>query len=389
MNLHEYQGKQLLKEAGISVLPGVLANSSEEAVAAAEQLGGDVWVVKAQVHAGGRGLGGGIKLARSLDEVRAHAEAILGMTLITPQTGAAGKVVHHVYVEAGCAIDREFYMSLLVDRAHHCITLIASSEGGMDVEKVAEETPEKVKTIKIDILTGVCGYQVREIGVLYGLDKVQQRALFQLITKLYNAFLKYDLGLLEINPLVLTQEGNLQPLDARMVVDDNAIYRHPRISEMRDLKEDDPAEIEAMQHDLNYIKLDGEIGCMVNGAGLAMATMDIIQYYGASPANFLDVGGGATREKVTEAFKLILSDKNVKGVLVNIFGGIMRCDVIAEGIIEAVKEVKLHVPLVVRLEGTAVDAGISLLKNSKLPIVTAKSLDEAAQSIIHVMKEAA
>ena len=389
MNIHEYQAKQVLGSFGVPVPRGFVVFSADEAVKAAEQLGGPVWVVKAQIHAGGRGKGGGVKLVKSIDEVRAEASRMLGMTLVTHQTGPEGKEVGRVYVEEGSDIARELYLSALVDRATSRISFIASTEGGMDIEEVAEKTPEKILTISVDPASGISGHHARQIAFALGLEGEQVKQANALIANLYKAFVEKDMSLLEINPLVVTGAGDLICLDAKMNFDSNALYRQKDIVELRDLAEEDPAEIEASKYDLSYIKLDGKIGCMVNGAGLAMATMDIIKLYGSEPANFLDVGGGATREKVTEAFKIILSDTNVEGILVNIFGGIMRCDIIAEGVVAAAKELSLDVPLVVRLEGTNVDEGKEIMANSGLPIIAADDLNDAAEKIVAAVKEAA
>ena len=389
MNIHEYQAKQVLGSFGVPVPRGFVAFSADEAVAAAEKLGGPVWVVKAQIHAGGRGKGGGVKVVSSIDEVRAEATRMLGMTLMTHQTGPEGKEVGRVYIEEGSDIARELYLSALVDRATSRISFIASTEGGMDIEEVAEKTPEKILTISVDPASGISGHHGRQIAFALGLEGEQVKQANALIANLYQAFVEKDMSLLEINPLVVTGAGDLICLDAKMNFDSNALYRQKDIVELRDLAEEDPAEIEASKYDLSYIKLDGKIGCMVNGAGLAMATMDIIKLYGSEPANFLDVGGGATREKVTEAFKIILSDTNVEGILVNIFGGIMRCDIIAEGVVAAAKELSLDVPLVVRLEGTNVDEGKEIMANSGLPIIAADDLNDAAEKIVAAVKEAA
>ena len=389
MNIHEYQAKQVLGSFGVPVPRGFVAFSADEAVAAAEKLGGPVWVVKAQIHAGGRGKGGGVKVVSSIDEVRAEATRMLGMTLVTHQTGPEGKEVGRVYIEEGSDIARELYLSALVDRATSRISFIASTEGGMDIEEVAEKTPEKILTISVDPASGISGHHGRQIAFALGLEGEQVKQANALIGNLYKAFVEKDMSLLEINPLVVTGAGDLICLDAKMNFDSNALYRQKDIVELRDLAEEDPAEIEASKYDLSYIKLDGKIGCMVNGAGLAMATMDIIKLYGSEPANFLDVGGGATREKVTEAFKIILSDENVEGILVNIFGGIMRCDIIAEGVVAAAKELSLDVPLVVRLEGTNVDEGKEIMANSGLPIIAADDLNDAAEKIVAAVKEAA
>ena len=389
MNIHEYQAKQVLGSFGVSVPRGFVAFSADEAVAAAEKLGGPVWVVKAQIHAGGRGKGGGVKVVKSIDEVRAEATRMLGMTLVTHQTGPEGKEVGRVYIEEGSDIARELYLSALVDRATSRISFIASTEGGMDIEEVAEKTPEKILTISVDPASGISGHHGRQIAFALGLEGEQVKQANALIANLYQAFVEKDMSLLEINPLVVTGAGDLICLDAKVNFDSNALYRQKDIVELRDLAEEDPAEIEASKFDLSYIKLDGKIGCMVNGAGLAMATMDIIKLYGSEPANFLDVGGGASKEKVTEAFKIILSDDNVEGILVNIFGGIMRCDIIAEGVVAAAKELSLDVPLVVRLEGTNVDEGKEIMANSGLPIIAADDLNDAAEKIVAAVKEAA
>ena len=389
MNIHEYQAKQVLGSFGVPVPRGFVAFSADEAVAAAEKLGGPVWVVKAQIHAGGRGKGGGVKVVKSIDEVRAEATRMLGMTLVTHQTGPEGKEVGRVYIEEGSDIALELYLSALVDRATSRISFIASTEGGMDIEEVAEKTPEKILTISVDPASGISGHHGRQIAFALGLEGEQVKQANALIANLYQAFVEKDMSLLEINPLVVTGAGDLICLDAKVNFDSNALYRQKDIVELRDLAEEDPAEIEASKYDLSYIKLDGKIGCMVNGAGLAMATMDIIKLYGSEPANFLDVGGGATKEKVTEAFKIILSDDNVEGILVNIFGGIMRCDIIAEGVVAAAKELSLDVPLVVRLEGTNVDEGKEIMANSGLPIIAADDLNDAAEKIVAAVKEAA
>ena len=389
MNIHEYQAKQVLGSFGVAVPRGFVAFSADEAVEAAEKLGGPVWVVKAQIHAGGRGKGGGVKVVKSIEEVRAEATRMLGMTLVTHQTGPEGKEVGRIYIEEGSDIARELYLSALVDRATSRISFIASTEGGMDIEEVAEKTPEKILTISVDPASGISGHHGRQIAFALGLEGEQAKQASALIANLYQAFVEKDMSLLEINPLVVTGAGDLICLDAKVNFDSNALYRQKDIVELRDLAEEDPAEIEASKYDLSYIKLDGKIGCMVNGAGLAMATMDIIKLYGSEPANFLDVGGGATKEKVTEAFKIILSDDNVEGILVNIFGGIMRCDIIAEGVVAAAKELSLDVPLVVRLEGTNVDEGKEIMANSGLPIIAADDLNDAAEKIVAAVKEAA
>jgi succinyl-CoA synthetase beta subunit len=389
MNIHEYQAKQVLSEFGVPVPRGGVAFTPDEAVKVAEELGGPVWVVKAQIHAGGRGKGGGVKVVKSIDEVRAEAERMLGMTLVTHQTGPEGRIVGRVYIEEGSDIARELYLSALVDRATSRVSFIASTEGGMDIEEVAAETPEKILTISVDPAGGISGHHGRQIAFALGLEGDQVKQASALINNLYRAFVETDMSLLEINPLVVTGDGQLICLDAKVNFDSNALYRHDDIVALRDLDEEDPAEVKASEFDLSYIKLDGTIGCMVNGAGLAMATMDIIKLYGAEPANFLDVGGGATKEKVTEAFKIILSDDNVEGILVNIFGGIMRCDVIAEGVVAAARETELSVPLVVRLEGTNVDLGKKIMAESGLTIIPADDLDDAAEKIVAAVKESA
>ncbi|EJW21263.1 hypothetical protein IMCC14465_10590 [alpha proteobacterium IMCC14465] len=389
MNIHEYQAKAVLKGFGVSVPRGGIAFSAEEAVQHAESLGGPVWVVKAQIHAGGRGKGGGVKVVKSVDDVRAEADRMLGMTLITHQTGPEGKEVGRVYVEEGSEIDRELYLSILVDRATSMVSFIASTEGGMDIEEVAAETPEKILTVGVDPVAGMTDANGREIAAALKLTGHQVEQCVALVKNLYKAFVETDMSLLEINPLVVNGAGDLICLDAKVNFDSNALYRHDDIVELRDLSEEDPAEVEASKYDLSYVKLDGSIGCMVNGAGLAMATMDIIKLYGEEPANFLDVGGGATKEKVTEAFKIILSDQNVKGILVNIFGGIMRCDIIAEGVIAAASELALSVPLVVRLEGTNVEQGKEIMAASGLAIIPADNLEDAAEKIVAAVREAA
>ena len=389
MNIHEYQAKQVLGAYQVPVPRGHVAFTPDEAVKAAEELGGPVWVVKAQIHAGGRGKGGGVKVVKSLEEVREEATRMLGMTLITHQTGPEGREVGRIYVEDGSDIARELYLSALVDRATSRISFIASTEGGMDIEEVAAQTPEKILTIDVDPAGGISGHHGRQIAFALGLEGDQVKQATALIANLYRAFVEKDMSLLEINPLVVTGAGDLICLDAKVNFDSNALYRHDDIMDLRDLAEEDPAEVKASEFDLSYIKLDGTIGCMVNGAGLAMATMDIIKLYGAEPANFLDVGGGATKEKVTEAFKIIMSDDNVEGILVNIFGGIMRCDVIAEGVVAAARETRLAVPLVVRLAGTNVELGQKILSESGLTIIPADDLDDAAEKIVAAVKEAA
>ena len=389
MNIHEYQAKQLLGECGVTVPRGKPAFSVDEAVSVARELGGSVWVVKAQIHAGGRGKAGGVKVVDSIDKVREAAGNMLGMTLVTHQTGPAGKEVKRLYIEEGCDIARELYLGLLIDRATSRVTVIASTEGGMDIEEVAQKTPEKIMTVAIDPAIGLQPFHARRLAFGLGLGGDQIRSAVKFLGAMVRSFLELDASMVEINPLVVRGDGSLIALDAKMNFDSNALYRHPNVVSLRDEDEEDPAEIEASRHDLSYIKLDGSIGCMVNGAGLAMATMDIIQLYGSSPANFLDVGGGATAEKVTVAFKIILADDNVKGILVNIFGGIMRCDVIAEGIVTAAREVSLDRPLVVRLEGTNVEKGKKILEDSGLPILSADNLADAAAKAVKAVKEAA
>lgn len=401
MNIHEYQAKALLRDFGVAVPAGQVAYTPNEAAKAAEALGGDVLVVKSQIHAGGRGAGhfaeqpdgkGGVRVvklgANGSAQIADTAAAMLGNTLVTKQTGAAGQEVRRLYIEAGVDIARELYLALLIDRASSRVTLIASTEGGMEIEEVAEQTPEKIIQASIDPVAGMQGFHARKIAFALGLQGAQIKAATAFLTSLYQAFTALDAALLEINPLVVTGEGELIALDAKMNFDDNALYRQPQIAALRDEDEEDPAELAATQHDLNYVKLDGQIGCMVNGAGLAMATMDIIKLYGSEPANFLDVGGGATQERVTAAFKLILADPHVEGILVNIFGGIMRCDVIAEGVVAAAREVSLHVPLVVRLEGTNVELGREILAQSGLDIISATNLADAAQKVVAAVKEA-
>ncbi len=389
MNIHEHQAKELFAKYGVVVPRGKVAFSVDEATQAAEELGGPVWVVKAQIHAGGRGKGGGVKVVKSLDEVTVAARDILGMTLVTHQTGPAGKEVQRIYVEDGCDIARELYLSMLIDRGTSRITVMASTEGGMDIEEVAAKTPEKIQFVSVDPATGLQAFHARRIAFGLELEGKQVGSAVKFLMALYKAFTETDASLIEINPLVVTAAGEVMALDAKMNFDDNALYRRPDIAALRDESEEDPAELEAAEHELSYIKLDGSIGCMVNGAGLAMATMDIIKLYGGEPANFLDVGGGATRERVTEAFKIILSDSNVEGILVNIFGGIMRCDVIAEGIVAAAKEISIGVPLVVRLEGTNVDLGKQILADSGLPILSGDDLGDAAEKVVKAVKEAA
>lgn len=389
MNVHEYQAKAVLKSFDVPVPRGGVAFSPDEAAARAESLGGPVWVVKAQIHAGGRGKGGGVKVVKSVDGVRSEAERMLGMTLVTHQTGSEGKEVSRIYVEEGSDIARELYLSVLVDRATSKVSFIASTEGGMDIEEVAARTPEKILTLAIDPVAGMTDRDGRDIAAALALTGGQVGQCVALVKNLYAAFVEKDMSLLEINPLVVTGAGDLICLDAKVNFDGNALYRHDDIVGLRDLSEEDPAEVEASRHDLSYVKLDGSIGCMVNGAGLAMATMDIIKLHGEEPANFLDVGGGASREKVTEAFKIILSDPNVKGILVNIFGGIMRCDIIAEGVIAAASELNLSVPLVVRLEGTNVEKGKEIMASSGLAVIPADNLEDAAEKIVRAVREAA
>ena len=398
MNIHEYQAKGLLAKFGVAVPGGSVATTAAEASKAAQDLGGSIWVVKSQIHAGGRGAGhfandpeggGGVRLAKSEDDVSAAADAMLGNVLVTKQTGADGKEVKRIYVEEGCDIARELYLSLLVDRETSRIVIIASTEGGMDIETVAEEMPDKIATVIIDPATGIMPFHTREVAFGLGLEGAQIKSAAKFLNAMYKAFIELDAAMVEINPLVVTGAGEVIALDAKMNFDDNALYRHPDVAELRDEDEEDPMELEAAKHELNYIKLDGAIGCMVNGAGLAMATMDIVKLHGGTPANFLDVGGGATKERVTTAFKIILSDPNVEGILVNIFGGIMRCDVIADGVVAAAREVSLHVPLVVRLAGTNVELGKKILAESGLPIIAADDLGDAAEKIVNAVKEAA
>jgi succinyl-CoA synthetase beta subunit len=386
MNIHEYQAKAVLKAFGVPVPEGVPAFSVEEAVKGARELGGNIWVVKAQIHAGGRGKAGGVKVARSLEEVEREARTMLGKTLVTKQTGPKGKIVSRLYIEKGVAIGKEFYLSCLVDRATSMVTFITSTEGGMDIEEVAKKSPEKIVTAHIDPAAGYSSHIGRRIAFALGLTGDQMKQCVQLLGKLASAFIAKDMSLLEINPLIITGDGQLLCLDAKIAFDDNALDRHPEIAGLRDESEEDPKEIEAHKHDLSYVALDGTIGCMVNGAGLAMATMDIIKFYGAEPANFLDVGGGASKEKVSAAFKIITADERIRGILVNIFGGIMRCDTIAEGVIAAVKEVGLKVPLVVRLEGTNAELGREMLNKSGLNVTAARDLDDAARKIVAAVK---
>jgi succinyl-CoA synthetase beta subunit len=396
MNIHEYQAKELLAKFGVPVPAGYPAMTVDEAVEAAKKLPGPLWVVKAQIHAGGRGKGkfkelgesakGGVRLAHSIDEVREHAAEMLGRTLVTVQTGPRGKQVQRLYITDGVDIEKEFYLALLVDRETGRPAIVASTEGGMDIETVAHETPDKIQTMTIDPATGLMPHHGREVAAALGLSGDLAKQAGRVLAKLYDAFLGTDASQIEINPLAVTDKGQLMVLDAKVGFDNNAEFRHPDLEALRDLSEEDPMEIEASKYDLAYIKLDGNIGCMVNGAGLAMATMDIIKLNGAEPANFLDVGGGASKEKVTAAFKIILSDPAVKGILVNIFGGIMRCDIIAEGIVAAAREVDLRVPLVVRLEGTNVQQGKDILASSGLPIIAANDLGDAAKKIVAEVK---
>jgi len=399
MNIHEYQAKAILGAFGAPIAAGVPVLKVEDAAAAAKSLPGPVYVVKAQIHAGGRGKGkfkeaaagdkGGVRIAKSIEEATEFARQMLGNTLVTVQTGEAGKQVNRLYIEDGAAIDKEFYLSMLIDRATSRISFVVSTEGGMDIEQVAHDTPEKIVTFSVDPATGILPHHGRHVADALGLKGDLAKQAGDLTEKLYRAFVEKDMELLEINPLIVTKDAKLRCLDAKVSFENNALYRHPDVLELRDLSEEDEKEIEASKYDLAYISLDGNIGCMVNGAGLAMATMDIIKLYGAFPANFLDVGGGATTEKVTAAFKIITADANVKGILVNIFGGIMRCDTIAEGVIAAVKEVGLKVPLVVRLEGTNVDLGKKIISESGLNVIPADDLDDAAQKIVGAIGKAA
>ncbi|MDO5755988.1 MAG: ADP-forming succinate--CoA ligase subunit beta [Rhodobacterales bacterium] len=396
MNIHEYQAKALLRSYGAPVSEGRVVLRAEEAKSAASEMDGPIWVVKAQIHAGGRGKGtfkepgageaGGVRLTKSVQEAATEAKRMLGRTLVTKQTGPAGKQVNRIYIEDGSGIGREFYLALLVDRQTSRVSFVASTEGGMDIEEVAENTPEKILSLSIDPASGYQAFHGRRIAFNLGLEGAQVKQCVALMGTLYRMFMEKDMEMLEINPLIVTDKGDLKCLDAKMSFDSNAIYRHSDISELRDTTEEDAKELEASKYDLNYIALNGEIGCMVNGAGLAMATMDIIKLYGAEPANFLDVGGGATKEKVTEAFKIITSDPQVKGILVNIFGGIMRCDVIADGVVAAVREVGLKVPLVVRLEGTNVEQGKEIINNSGLDVIAADDLKDGAQKIVKAVK---
>jgi succinyl-CoA synthetase beta subunit len=399
MNIHEYQAKSVLRAFNVPIANGFPAFTPEEAADAARKLGGPLWVVKSQIHAGGRGKGkfkeahagdkGGVRLARSVEEVETFAKQMLGSTLVTAQTGPAGKQVHRLYIEDGANIDKEFYLSALVDRTTSRISFVLSAEGGVNIEEVAHKTPEKIQSFTVDPATGIMPHHGRAAAKALGLEGEAAKQVESLVTRLYTAFVNKDMSMLEINPLILMTNGQLRVLDAKVSFEGNSLYRHPDIAALRDETEEDPKEIEASKHDLSYITLEGTIGCMVNGAGLAMATMDIIKLYGESPANFLDVGGGASKDKVTAAFKIITADPNVKGILINIFGGIMRCDVIAEGVIAAVKEVGLKVPLVVRLEGTNVDLGKKTISESGLNVIPADDLDDAAQKIVNAVKAAA
>ncbi|MDT1916018.1 ADP-forming succinate--CoA ligase subunit beta [Staphylococcus aureus] len=388
MNIHEYQGKEIFRSMGVAVPEGRVAFTAEEAVGKAKELNSDVYVVKAQIHAGGRGKAGGVKIAKSLSEVETYAKELLGKTLVTHQTGPEGKEIKRLYIEEGCAIQKEYYVGFVIDRATDQVTLMASEEGGTEIEEVAAKTPEKIFKETIDPVIGLSPFQARRIAFNINIPKESVNKAAKFLLALYNVFIEKDCSIVEINPLVTTADGDVLALDAKINFDDNALFRHKDVVELRDLEEEDPKEIEASKHDLSYIALDGDIGCMVNGAGLAMATMDTINHFGGNPANFLDAGGSATREKVTEAFKIILGDENVKGIFVNIFGGIMKCDVIAEGIVEAVKEVDLTLPLVVRLEGTNVELGKKILKDSGLAIEPAATMAEGAQKIVKLVKEA-
>ncbi|MBL4952665.1 ADP-forming succinate--CoA ligase subunit beta [Neobacillus sp. OS1-32] len=386
MNIHEYQGKEILRKYGVTVPNGKVAFTVEEAVEAAKELGTEVCVVKAQIHAGGRGKAGGVKVAKNLDEVRTYASEILGKTLVTHQTGPEGKEVKRLLIEEGCDIKKEYYVGLVLDRSTSRVVLMGSEEGGTEIEEVAANTPEKIFKEEIDPVLGLMPFQARRLAFNINIPKELINQAVKFMTGLYNAYIDKDCSIAEINPLVVTGDGKVMALDAKLNFDSNALYRQKDVLEYRDLEEEDPKEIEASKYDLSYIALDGNIGCMVNGAGLAMATMDIVKHYGGEPANFLDVGGGATAEKVTEAFKIILSDPHVKGIFVNIFGGIMKCDVIAEGVVEAAKQVGLTIPLVVRLEGTNVDLGKKILSESGLDITAAESMADGAQKIVSLVK---
>jgi succinyl-CoA synthetase beta subunit len=398
MNIHEYQGKELLRRYGVAVLDGHVAWNADEAEAAARKLPGPVWVVKSQIHAGGRGAGrfkedpngkGGVRVVKSVADVKAAAEAMIGRTLVTRQTGPQGKVVSRVYVEDGCDIKRELYLGLLVDRSTSRVVIMASTEGGMEIEEVAVSHPEKILKVHVDPASGISGFHARKLAFGLGLEGKQVSGFTKFVTSLYGAFLELDCAIIEVNPLVVTGAGGIVALDAKVSFDDSALFRHAELEALRDESEMDPKELDAIQHDLNYVALDGEIGCMVNGAGLAMATMDIIKLYGSSPANFLDVGGTANAARVTEAFRIITSDRNVKAILVNIFGGIAKCDMIATGIVEASKNLHLQVPLVVRLEGTNVELGKKILAESGLAIIPADNLADAAQKVVAAVKKAA
>lgn len=389
MKIHEYQAKEILRQFGVTTPNGIACFSVNEVISAAQSLGGNRWVVKAQIYAGGRGKGGGVKLARSLDEVRQFAEGMLNKPLITHQTGPQGQIVHRLYIEQGVDIQHEYYLGMVIDRARQRVCLMASAEGGMDIEEVAAKTPEKIHKILIDPVAGLKDEDITHIAGKISLPSTSLDAIRVLLKGLYQAFDQTDASLLEINPLILTTSGQVIALDAKMNFDDNALFRHPEIVALRDTDEEDPAEMEAAKHDLSYIALDGNIGCLVNGAGLAMATMDIIKLYGGHPANFLDVGGGATAEKVTEAFKIMLRNPKLQAILVNIFGGIMKCDVIAQGVTTAAREVKLTVPLVVRLEGTNVDLGKKILAESGLPIISASNMADAAEKVVNAIQKGA
>ena len=386
MKIHEYQAKEILRQFGVATPNGVACISVDEAAAAAQRLGGAVWVVKAQIHAGGRGKGGGVKVAHSLEEVRGAAQRILGMHLVTHQTGREGQVVRRLLIEEGAQIAKEFYLGMVIDRSSQRVAMLASSEGGMEIEQVAAQSPEKIHTVRIDPVAGLSAEDAARAAHVIGIPDAAMADAVTALQGLYRAFVEKDAMLAEINPLALTADGRVLALDAKFNFDSNALYRHPEIVALRDLDEEDPAEIEASQFDLSYISLDGDIGCLVNGAGLAMATMDIIKLYGGNPANFLDVGGGASKEKVTEAFKLMLKNPNLKAILVNIFGGIMKCDVIAEGVVAAARELHLRVPLVVRLEGTNVDLGKKILAESGLTIISGNDMADAAQKVVAAAK---
>ena len=397
MNIHEYQGKKILESYGVAIPEGKVVFTAAEAAKVVDEIEGDITVVKAQIHAGGRGAGyfkndpegkGGVRIAKSKAEVLSHVEEMLGHTLITKQTGSVGREVKRLYIEEGCNIAKELYLGMLLDRETSYLTMMASTEGGMEIEDVAQETPEKILKISINPTTGLRSHHARELAFGLGLQGKEVKAAIRFMMGIYSAFVDLDCSIIEINPMVITSEGAVLALDSKINFDDNALYRQPKILEMRDEDEEEPAELEAAKHDLNYIKLDGDIGCMVNGAGLAMGTMDIIKLYGGEPANFLDVGGGATKERVAIAFEIILSDPNVKGILVNIFGGIMRCDIIAEGIVEAAKKIKVDIPLVVRLEGTNVERGIEILTKSGLPIISGDDLGDGAEKIVKAVKGA-